>query len=193
MTTAEMLTRLRTLLDEASASLWSDTECYSALADGQNGVVGILVAKYQGGEPLHNLLADITVQADVADGASVPSGFMELVGATAGGKDCEIISFQEYYKRADNSYLSASSSSPIIYRKHTTTTEKLYYSPNSAVTASIFYLKTPTAIASGVEPTLTRGHEAIVQYAFAFLLEKDEQSERSALELKKYYQMVSEL
>jgi len=39
MTTANLLSRLRTLLDEASAGFWTDVECYAALSDGQKEIV----------------------------------------------------------------------------------------------------------------------------------------------------------
>ena len=45
MTSAFLLARLRTLLDESSAGFWTDDECYRALADGQNEIVNIVFQK----------------------------------------------------------------------------------------------------------------------------------------------------
>ena len=47
MTTANLLARLRTLLDESSASYWTDTECYQALSDGQSAVTNIALSVYR--------------------------------------------------------------------------------------------------------------------------------------------------
>ena len=46
MTNASLLARLRTMLDEASAAYWTDTEAYQALTDGQNALVAMAVSQY---------------------------------------------------------------------------------------------------------------------------------------------------
>ena len=46
MTNANLLARLRTRLDEASASYWTDTEAYQALTDGQNALAALAVETY---------------------------------------------------------------------------------------------------------------------------------------------------
>lgn len=190
MTTATMLTRCRTLLDEASAGLWADTEIYSALADGQNAIIDILLAK-RGEQPLHYLLKDIMVNAGHTSGATAPSGFIELISATVDGTRADIVSFQDYMNRSGNTYLTPTTSNPLAYVIEDLTAKEIHSDPTTSL--EIYYLKTPSEIASGVEPTLTRGHEAIVQYAFSFLLEKEKRTQESMAELEKFYKMVAAL
>jgi hypothetical protein len=191
MTTATMLTRVRTLLDEASAGLWVDTEIYSALADGQNAIIDILIAKYKSGEPVHNLLQDITLSASHTSGTAAPSGYIDLSYVTVNGVRADIVSHKEYLERDANTYLDPVANSPVAYVREDGSTKKIYFDPTTVPV--IYYFKTPTEIASGVEPTLSRGHEAIVQYAFSFLLLKNKQTERSMAELEKFYKMVAAL
>ena len=47
MTSTVMLAAMRTLLEEASASFWTDAECYAALADAQNEIIKELISVYK--------------------------------------------------------------------------------------------------------------------------------------------------
>jgi hypothetical protein len=47
MTTATVLASVRTLLDEANASYWENTEVYQSLTDAQNAMCGLALSVYQ--------------------------------------------------------------------------------------------------------------------------------------------------
>ena len=182
MTSANMLARVRTLLDEASAGFWTDAEIYSALSDGQREVVDILFAKSR----KHNLLKSLLKTASDTDTTSsaitLPTDFKEFINAsyttltTEDKLPCKIVDYDEIFLRdKDNTYLTPIRATPVVYLSATTGLRLIYFEPTSIhCDYSILYLKQPTEIASGTEPILPpETHEAIIMYAFSFVLRKD--------------------
>ena len=90
MTSTEMLTQVRTLLDEESEGFYEDSEIYSALTNGQKQVVNFLIAQYeilrkqQPDTELPEILNEIakeatsTVPAD-SNNVNVPSDYLHSV------------------------------------------------------------------------------------------------------------------
>lgn len=187
MTSVQMLARLRTVLDEASAGLWGDAECYSALADGQDGVISVLVNKSS--EVLRPLITTVTG----SNTTNLPSGYLRYISVVSvSGGITDVVWVRPYEKNRDhaieNTYLKSSATD--LYCSFNAT--QIVFETNTSW--SMEYYKTPTAIAAAQNPTLSvESHNAIVQFAFAFLLEKNKETERSMAELKKFYEMASVL
>lgn len=195
MTTANMLSRLRTMLDESSASFWSDTEMYSALADGQREVADHLLMLYK---QKYKLNPD----------EELPVGLRTLVSSTTGTGTQNLPA--DYWQ-----YLSVYTSSvPVFVRQdgprkaasrlntYTASTSAAPFCSFNAsqivfetsVTWTLEYIKIPTAIAVAVQPTLPDiTHNAIVQYALCQLLIKDQKVQEANLEYQKFMQMLINL
>src|SRR5574343_1475580 len=100
MTSALLLSRLRTLLDESSVGFWTDTECYAALADGQNEVVNIIFQRDPNNQVLKTLWK-VKSGTGVTNQAITISDFKELLNAklavTTGQdlKPCKVIQYNE--------------------------------------------------------------------------------------------------
>lgn len=182
MTSALMLARLRTLLDEASASFWTDAEIYSALSDGQREVVDILFAKGRKHNLLKPLLKTATGSDTTSSGITLPTDFKEFINAsyttltTEDQIPCNVVDYDEIFLRdKDNTYLTPIRATPVVYLKATTGLRLIYFEPTSShCDYSIVYLKQPTEIDVSTQPILSpETHESIIMYAYSFLLRKD--------------------
>lgn len=182
MTTALMLARLRTLLDESSAGFYTDVEAYAALSDGQRQVVDILFAKSKKHSLLKTLLKTASGSNTNCSGITLPTDFKEFVNAkyasvtAATQNPCNVVDYDEIFLRdKDNTYLTPIRATPVVYLNATTGLRLIYFEPTSANgDYAIVYLKQPTEIAAGTEPILSgETHEAIIMYAFSFLLRKE--------------------
>ena len=196
-----MLAAMRPILDESSASFWTDAEAYAALADGQNEVIKAFLGVYRAKRKvdptlpyeLESLLND---NVGAVDAVAVPSGFLELISATydhdgTGGQvACYISNMQETQFNEENTFLTATANSPVAYVKSTTDAVKINFLPALSGTPAYTYwcLVSPTDIASGQNATLpVTTHSAIVNYATARMLEKDQRQESQVL-YNKYLQ-----
>lgn len=212
MTSSQMLTRVRTLLDEASAGLWSDNEIYSALTDGQKSIAEFLVSFYKKRGMLPKILLPLvtylTGGLTVAGQPNVPlpSDFMYLVSLeydpdNTGKKPCIILEDMERNKfLANNSYFSAVTPSDSFYIAYydidSSSNRILHCQPDNSGLGSYYlnYLKYPTDINASTDPILAEGsHEAIVQYAYIQLLLKDEKSREAYSEFNKFTAMLPNL
>lgn len=198
MTSVLMLARLRTLLDEATASFWSDTECYTALSDGQREVVNSV----KNPQILKVLLKTATGSNTSGTGITLPTDFREFVNAkwtsvTAGTQyPCSIINYNEQFLRdKDNTYLAPIRLNPVVYLNAITGLRLIYFEPASANgDYTIVYLKQPTEITAGVDSILSEEtHEAIILYAFSFLLRKDLRQAEADGAYKLFLEMVGKL
>lgn len=190
MTSTVMLAALRTILDEASASFWTDAECYAALADGQNEVIRELLTRYRmqkkvdsNAVPSYELQSILNDDTGTAQTLSVPAGFLELYSATfdhdgSGGEErCRILELNEVKDREDNTYLSATGEDPSVYVKSVSDTVKIVFLPTLSGTPAytVHFFKSPADIASGQNATLpVTTHSAIVHYAAYRMLAKDD-------------------
>lgn len=201
MTRTEMLARVRTLLDEASASFWTDAEIYSALTDGQQEAANYFYSMYEKLkqvnpliglphtlEPLYTLTTSTTINGLVNN----PSNYWHLILATYaynGGTsyNCRIqpLSPALLYD-LDNTYLVASTTSPTVYQVSST---QFLFLPTASGTANyaLGYIVKPTAISSSVDPVLpVLAHTAIVHYATAQMLFKDQRPQEAQLFLQNF-------
>ena len=201
MTRTDMLARVRTLLDEASASFWTDTEIYSALADGQQEVANYLVINYRKAKdlnpsaeippslvPLYNTSTSTTASGLI----NKPTGFWHLLYALyaySGGTsyNCRIQPLSpSLYFDLDNTYLTPSSIDPAIYQAPTS---QLYFKPTPIGTATytIGYIKLPDAISVSTDATLpVQTHQSIVHWATAQMLFKDQRPQEAQIHLQNF-------
>lgn len=204
MTSALMLSRLRTLLDEASASFWTDDECYRALSDGQREVVNIVFNNNPNSQLLKALLKTATGSDTTTSNITLPSDFKEFVTVTysstttADQYPCRIIAYdKEFLDNEYNSYLSATIQTPVVYLRpfSTATGRKIFFSPSSAhCDYTIIYLTQPTEIDGSTNPIVPADmQEAIILYAFSFLLRKDMRPAEADGAYKLFLEMAGKL
>lgn len=213
MTSANLLARLRTLLDEASASYWTDTEAYAALADGQNAVVtialGVLrasrMAKPNGDVALPFVLKPLyAVQTGtVASGqsaATLTGNVLEVLWVTynsATGTPLYPVrirhnSYASQFQKA-NTYLVASTTTNEYYAQITNLTTITFEtaSTNNAAAYNVGLLSQATDIASGQNPVLPdEAVPAILMFAFARLLNKDQRLEEAVEAFKEFVSLA---
>ena len=213
MTSAVMKANVDTILDEITASsdtMWTDTEVYQALADGQNQVIKRLLAVYRAKKEanprtslsyeLETLLNDDTGSTQTVN---VPAGFLELIAAyfnfndTIGSMLCSIMdNLEEHYFEQDNVYLSATGSKPVAGITSVGDVVKIFFIPTIVGTGSfsINYLKSPDDIASGTNPTLpVTTHSAIVHYAASRMLEKDQRVQEAGVQYNLFLKEIEGL
>ncbi len=211
MTSTVMLAAIRTILDEASASFWTDAETYAALADGQNEVIKELLNVYRVKQKIDSALPyelEAVLNEDTGTLAVdptvlvVPTGFMELISATydhdnTGGENpCFISSLPDLEFIEDITFLAASGTNPRIYMKTVSDALNLIFLPTKTATApyTIHYIKSPTDIASGQSATLpVSTHSAIVNYAVSRMFQKDDRPQESQVWYQKYFQELQSL
>jgi hypothetical protein len=204
MTSTEMLARVRSLLDEASASFWSDSEIYSALTDGQQSIANyfynlyILRSSEKQDVPIPKVLEKLYTASSgttATSNVAKPSGYWHLISAKYAYDDtikynCRIEKISSAtFSNLDNTYLSATNTSPVIYEDYSASSVDFYFSPPPNVTAGykIYYLKFPSAISGSSEPSLdVLVHDAIVDYAMFKLLMKDQRPNEAQVYLQKY-------
>lgn len=189
MTSTVMLAAVRTILDEATASFWTDAEIYAALADGQNQVIEVLLTMYRQTKDMkYELLSLRNDNTGTSQTVAVPSGFLELLRATfdhdgTGGEEpCEILTHDEALRREDSTFTTATATEPIVYIKSVSDAVTIIFLPTASGTPAftIHFLKSPTDIASGQNPTLpVTTHSAIVHYAASRMLDKDQRPEEA--------------
>lgn len=189
MISTTMLAAMRTLVDEATASFWTDAEMYAALADGQNQIIERLLVKYRQTGVMNNELTSVLYDdTGTDDNVAVPSGMLEFVRATydhdgSGGEEpCEILNHSQVLDREDNSYTSATAAEPVAYIKSDSDTLSIYFLPAKSGTPAytIWHITKPADIANGVNATLpVTTHSAIVRYAVSRMLDKDERTQEA--------------
>ena len=195
MTTSDLLARLRTMLDEASAGFWTDTEAYSAFTDGQLQLCELAVGmlKARRAESIYVdipfiLKSLLTIESSVG----LPSATSSI---TLTGQAMELISFTY---RKDNTALSIV---PCFIRKSNyadaflqgnpfatangTTEYYVLFTPPSTITLetpvsgdygsfAATYIKRPANITASVDPILPdEASQAVLQFAFARMMAKD--------------------
>jgi hypothetical protein len=213
MTSGTMLSSLRTLLDEVSAGFYTDAELYNALSFGQRECVYYFANLFKKArelnpsEPLHRYLktlveseVDTATTTEIFQFNSVPILILNALYKNSTldieYKPCFIRDEGGVYD-LDNEYLKPSPKSPTVEMYNT---GNWYYRfrPEFDNTEGgdyvINWIKEPTDITSVVQPIVSEDlHNAIVQYAFSFILRKDSKMQESGMELQKFYQILSTL
>ena len=196
-----MLARTRTILDEASASFWTDTEIYSALADGQQECANYFLSIYKKikeqnplialPQPLESLY--LTTTGTTTTGlVTNPTGFWHLIlatyaynGGTSYNTRLQSLSPALLFD-IGNTYLTATATNPAVYQA---TATQLLFLPTASGTANyaVGYIKTPSAITASVDPTLpVSTHSAIVHWAVAQMLFKDQRPQEAQLHIQNF-------
>lgn len=176
MTTNNLVTVLRTLLDEVSAGFWEDSEIYKALDEGQNSLIKLHLAvwkskiKVNKDEELPETLRVLLNQTTGTGTTSLPTGFLEYISIYG---DVPIYVRNQTRKKGslkNNSLLESSAS-------------QVYCSFNgsqvvfeTSVSWTMDYLKIPDAISSSQNPVLPDTcQDILINYAFSELMRKDGQ------------------
>lgn len=196
MDSAGMLAYLRTLLDETSEGFWDDdVDCYPALALGQLEVIKLLAPKRS--KVVADLASPVTQSSlsfGITTGFSLPANFYliwSLKAAPNTGtqqKPCIRREGDEYYYQ-DNPYLSSEDDS-MYYKVYG---NKLYFDiefVSGAITLD--YVAKPDDISSSTEPAIDSiAHNAVVYYAYGFLLQKAKLDSGNAFQL--FYKAIESL
>jgi hypothetical protein len=188
MVNTVMLSSLRTKLDEASASFWTDVECYRALSDGQLEVTSIL--PYQ-------MLAKNIIQATLTSGSIVgttyeiarPTDVLRLLNALFNDIPARLIlNDKEQLKSNTNTFMLPTVADPTMYEK-----DNLYvFEPSDASdTVIVDYVPILADIDASTSSTLIEtSHPSIVQYAFSDLLKKSDRIQESTNEFGLFTTMI---
>ena len=188
MTTAEMLATLKTRLDDG---FWTDTELYQALTNGQREVVLYLSKTLKYAKDY----IERATKNFVSDGEVIMTTRPILSARYAyDGTDyynCRILNVADVVSVQANTFLEPDEYDPVLYQDD----EEVTILPSPAGGKSkIEYvtLKAIDPIDATHEPTLDeRTHNAIVQWAYAEVLSKDEsRAGESENEKKIFYEIL---
>jgi hypothetical protein len=188
MTNVEMLASLRSKLDEATASFWTDIECYRAFSDAQIEVISLL--------PIE-LVAKNVFELTVTDTVSATKWaitrptMVRLQSAILNNYPAKVINNDSKRPNIElNTFMTPTTNDPIVYELNNT----LIFEPSEiAMTneAIISYIPIPSDITSSASCSLIEtSHPAIVQYAYAVLLKKANRLQESANEFGLFIQML---
>jgi len=188
MTSAEMLTVLKTKLD---SGFWTDTELYQALSNGQREVLTFLASS---GKYSKDYITRVTKNFTSDSEPVTESRPIVSARYSYGGTNyyaCRIYSVAEAVGVKDNSLLSPDEYDPVLYQNATEAT--LLPSPvGNQSKIEYTRLKDIGDIDSSTQPKLDeRTHNAIVQWAYAEVLSKDEsRAAEGEAEKKIFYQIL---
>ena len=200
MTNTEMLAKLRSFLDEATADLYIDaTELYPALTEAQKELVKTISdAWYDEGKGIHKRVPKAVMPLVSAVASTIASGSNSFAlativvpvsmkwnpdGAVADGKQCTFgNSSGEFLKLLDNSLLAGGS---YCWWDGV----NVYVNPVSAHASagySLGLITEPTDIDASTQPVTDEvAHDAIVERACWILL-KDRESQQAQVHLQMY-------
>lgn len=192
MTSSEMQTRLRSMLDEDSNQFWDDdTELYPFLTDGQTEAFKLLLKKNPKDVRLDVLQKAASGTADAY--IDIPSDMWDnnILTAYWNSVYCDIRLFDktlQYLK--SNSYKAPVTQRPITYI--IPASSKIFFEPSgSSIAYSLTYFSKPTDISSSVEPIISSNlHYAVILFAFSSLLKKAKLFDRADAELKNFIGLV---
>lgn len=211
MTSATMLARARMFLDEASASFWSDAEIYYGLSDGQREVANLALAIFRAKSkitdvPVPEVLRELikntsgTIASPGVGYLALPADYWQFLSGRYkhdSGATEKILRYQEhnhylqYYE--DNEWITYDTKTEYLVWTDATNFNFSRASTGSG-TYDINYFQKPTEIASGTEPILSDfTHEAIVYYAVADMLMKDQRLQEAQVYFQKFLQLTQNL
>ncbi len=205
MNTADLISRVRSLLDEREAGFWSDAEIIDSLNDAMDEVVNFALFIYTergagGGLPL--LLTPLETEekfTSVTGGkVPLPSGLSYILevkcSPTSGGTErpCALWSRSMLrYAREHNSLLRSGADN--LYC-HVSGGDLVFSVPLVGGSYSISYLRRPARATAETGPELPENTAgALVAYAVALLLEKDRQNEEAAVFFRLYSSKIEQL
>ena len=191
MTSAQLLTRIQTLLDDAVSDHWSTTEIYAALTDGQRAFIKEVLSKFtlrrriDQSTPLPEVLRPLLTTDTGTTTKSLPINYLLWVDVY--GTSVPIYVREKgrgSSTRKNNTYLASSANQ--IYCSFNAS--QIVFETNTNWTLE--YVKKPSDISASVNPTLDdMCMNAVIQFAFGFLLAKDKRTAEAnnAFALFKFY------
>ncbi|MFA5715246.1 MAG: hypothetical protein WC998_05880 [Candidatus Paceibacterota bacterium] len=184
MLTAELLSGLRTLLDEATEEFWTDEECYTALSNGQSEYISIILAQYKAkslinpSEPIPEILKPLyteSVQSIVgATTLALPPTFLYDISVYLGAPYEKALLKRELSKsrRFEQANIYSSGNGEYYSIDGTNINLEIDNVPVS-LSVTFDYLVKPTYIGALIEPILPDfTHNSVITYAYAELLKK---------------------
>ena len=195
MTNSKMLQSLRTLLDETPAGFWDDDiDCYPVLSIAQLEIIKLLAPKHS--QALRDIVTTVSqtgIIATASNGVALPPTFYAIWSLKAhptgsAQKSCIRREGDEYYYQ-DNPYLTSENDS-LYYKIYNT---KIYFDIDFAAGGiTLDYIQKPPDISSTVNPTLNSiTHNAIIYYAWGYLLNKSKLDSSGAFSL--FYKALESL
>lgn len=217
MTQSEAKTRLRNLVNEATAGFYSDTQMYAFLDSGVRQAIVLALAKLENKrkesryarsavlEPLHTLDTSNTTTTTTGGNRveySLPSDYLmteycelDVDDRDAEGKyPCVLIDYSLYKHNDQNSFLRFTYTAPAYYIR----ADKIGFCVDilhgSANMYSHYYYKSPSAVAgSGDLPLRVEAHEAILKFALADALVMDDRTQEAEIHRNWAIQMMNQL
>lgn len=211
--TSAMVTQLGTLLDESTASYFSTAERYTALDHGQRELIAIFLGRYKAEKAgLPNVLRPLLKAANSAtltastSTITLPTGFLHCFSFkydydnsdSSGLIPCIIRDPGGLYHTQKNVYLSSSAAAPVIWidAANINLETPVVAAPSETAKGSYYieYLGAPTTIGASSDPVLPEScYNAILTYAYAELLHKDQRTQEGDLQFARFYQMAQAL
>jgi len=189
--------KVRTSLDESVEGFWTDAEIYKALNDGQKEIANLILTMYKQRSKITNneklpevlraLLATTTTQTGTQN---LPADYWTYLNLYITTTNIPI------YVRGDgvdrhqrlNTYLVSSSTQPYVSISGTQVVHE-----TGSLAWMMDYLKVITDMSDSVDPVLPEmAYNAIVSYAIAFLLNKDE-NPRASQEFQTFFTLTQTL
>lgn len=211
ITSTNALARLRTRLDEASAGFWQDGECYSALSDGQRHLINMSLAVWRARRKVNPqielpvLLTNCFKQTSInlsGVNAPIPADFLDWVNLTfnvsgASGSAYPVFVLPQSAALAQvqaNQYLYGDTANKEYFATIGATNIVFNTAGTSSPFCTLTYIYDPIDM-SGVQNGVLDDtcQEAIVAFAFAILLQKDERTQDSMAALQEFTAMAQTL
>lgn len=190
MTSIEMLARLRTLLDETPEGFWDDDEdCYPALSIAQLEVIKTIApSKPIALRSLISPFALTPLTFTVAEGLDLTSDFLLMYSIKAnatGGTQKPAIERTARHDFEDNPYMSSAADRLFYTISGENEALKLFFETDFVAGAiTLDYITKPEDITESVEPEIDSiAHNAVIYYAFSFLLQKAKLGAGEAMKL----------
>lgn len=213
MTTANLLLRLRNILDEATAAFWDDDELYRYLSDGQREAVNILIAIYKAKssidpqEAVPNVLMPIvttssdtitTGQSTIALESSAYLGLVSLTYHHSGGTQVPVFIrelSEELNFISQNIYMADAPGVEYNARIESDTAIKLGTAASGSGGAyTLKYFAKPAEINGSTDPVLNDlAMEAVLNYGLSMALPKEKRAGEAESAFQKFVQMVKNL
>ena len=177
MTTATLISRIQTLLDDASDSFFDTDDIYEALTEGQNAVIKLNLAIWKAKREVKRdaelpEVLRVCLSSTTGTGTdSLPTDYYEYVDIYTSTAPVRVRELNRLFSgRKFITLLASTSDEPYCYF----TDSQIVF--ETSVSWTMQYISKPTAIASGVNPVLPDTYEdALVNYGYMEMMRRDKQ------------------
>ena len=195
--TKALETKVRTLLDEDTAGFYTADMVYKSLADAQREIATFFLSVFKAKQKLNkdeecpNVLRPILSTTTSATGTqNLPADFWDVLFIKDSSANVPIRirnMSANYPHKLANTYLASSASQPYCYISGSQVVLE------TSMSWTMTYFKTLTDTSGSVDPFLAQSsYNAMVQYAFADLLRRDEDP-RAGEEFNKFLKMLQDI